>query len=171
MLKKIILLTVIICAVVSSLQAASIRCRSGLILSAEVTKANISIAKWEPLAFNNLPERKAFAVVSVKLDGMRNISIFDYSLELNNVPYQCVAIFRDNRFEYFTEEMNSADVMQMLFIIDDSAVSGKKIRAKLKSNLTEGYLYETEFFCTNIGNAAPTPANKIPAAGKLELIQ
>ena len=57
--------------------------RSGVIVAAEVTKAKLNIAHLPPLAFPDLPPDRAYAVVSVKLDDMRELSIFDYSLGLS----------------------------------------------------------------------------------------
>ena len=153
-----------------SLPAAIQHCHTGIILSAELTKSNVQVFNLPALAFPNLPPRKVFAAVTIKPDNLRDISIFDYTLEINGTPYPCVAIRRNNRFEYFTEDIRSTNAQQLLFIADASQIpAGNKINAVFKSNLSqEKDRHNVRLMITVIGNRQPTPLNKIPATGTLE---
>ena len=79
MFKRFVLLIVTVLLATFSAYAESKHYRSGVILAAEITKANISVANLSSLAFPNMPQNKAYAVISVKLDSARELSIFDYS--------------------------------------------------------------------------------------------
>ena len=152
--------------------AGEIHCRSGVIKAAQLTRLNVSIAKLDPLAFPNLPANKIFAVVSIKLDDLRPLSIFDYTLEAFGVSSPCVALRRNGRFEYFTESVSGPAIQQMLFVVDGSLVSGgqKVENLTLRSALSDGKnVYRTVIPFSVIGSRPPTAPGSIPADGMLEM--
>lgn len=143
--------------------------RSGVIVAAEVTKAKLNIANLPPLAFPDLPPDRAYAVVSVKLDDMRELSIFDYSLDIHGTPWRCIALYRNNRYEYFSGDIHGTGVMQMLFAVDAKLIPASgTVNAVLKSNLSDArFGYDAPIPCKVIGNKLPTAPRAIPAAGLL----
>ena len=171
MLKKSILSVFAVLLVTFSVFAGIRHYRSGVILAAEISKAKINIAGFQALAFPNIPQNKSFAVISVKLDPARELSIFDYSLEIKGQSWPCVAVYRNNRYEYTTVDVNvrGGGVMQMLFIIDGANIPASgEINAILKSNLSDArFYYDTEIPCKIIGSKMPTAPRSIPAAGLL----
>ena len=169
MLKRSFLLLLLMLFSAISADAGIKHYRSGVIVAAEVTKAKLAIANLPPLAFPDLPPEHAYAVVSVKLDDMRELSIFDYSLDIQGTPWRCVALYRNNRYEYFPGDMHGTGVMQMVFVVDSKLIPASgMVNAVLKSNLSDArFGYDTPVQCKIIGNKMPTAPRAIPAAGLL----
>lgn len=169
MMKRSLILAVVICT--AAVRGELLHCRSGIINAAEISSANINIANFTGLGFTALPEQKAYAVVSLKLNDMRAISIFDYRLNVSGVDFPCAALWRNNRFEYFTGDIKSSGTQQMLFIIDRKLIlDPKRVKLTLKSNIAAaGNIYDTEVPFSVIGSRMPTAAGRIPADGLLEL--
>ena len=165
MQKKIFLSAVLLFLSIMSATAGVQHCRSGVVVAAEVTKGQLKIAELPPRAFQNLPQNKAYVVVSLKLDDMRELSIFDYSLEIKGSSFPCVAVYRNNRYEYFIENIISREIQQIVFIVDrDIIPDSGTIEAVLKSNLSENrFVYDVNIPLTVIGT--PKVPRAIPASG------
>jgi hypothetical protein len=169
MFKRFVLLIVTVLLATFSAYAESKHYRSGVILAAEITKANISVANLSSLAFPNMPRNRAYAVISVKLDPARELSIFDYSLEIKGQTWPCAALYRNNRYEYTTVDIHGNGVMQMLFIVDSSIIPASGVvNAVLKSNLSDArFYYDAEIPCKIIGSKMPAAPHAVPASGLL----
>ena len=156
-----------ICTIPLWVGAGQIRFRSGVILGAELTTRNIPVAKADKNAFPEPPEKRIYAVLTVKLDPMRKISIFDYSLEAYGIPVPCVAINESGKFVYHTEEVMSTNTLQLLFILDGRQVGLQKNETlKLKSNLPPpGGIFDTDIPFEMRNSAAPRSISQIPQKG------
>ena len=167
MQKKIFLSAVLLFLSIMSATAGVQHCRSGVVVAAEVTKGEVKIAELPPLAFQNLPQEKAYAVVSLKLDDMRELSIFDYSLEIKGASFPCVALYRNNRYEYYLGNIIDKGVQQMVFIVDSKLIPDSgKVTAALKSNLSEvRFIYDVNIPLSVIGKSTPKAPRAIPASG------
>jgi len=146
-------------------------CRSGKITAAQLTTAKINIAKLPPELLQQFPQNCTYAVVSLQLNDMCKISIFDYVLEISDIKFPCYALMRNGKFEYFTEEISGKGNMQMLFPLNSLLLSSQgKIDITLKSNLADPKnIYEIQIPFSAIGSKTPTPAASIPSTGILEL--
>lgn len=171
MLKKSLLLF----AVLLSLNLATagiMHCRSGIVLAAEVTFANIKINNFTGAGFQLPPaSSRAYAVVTIKPNDMRAFSIFDYSLQLSGVTFPCVAIWNKNAFEYTVNDIKGSGNIQLLFILDrNMIIDQNKIDIMLNSNLSNVKdIYTSEVPFKVIGTRTPTLPNRVSAAGMLEL--
>ena len=156
-----------ICTMPLWVGAGQIRFRSGLILGAELTTRNIPVAKANKDAFPAPPEKRIYAVLTVKLDPMRKISIFDYSLEAYGISAPCVAINESRNFVYHTEDIMSTNKLQLLFILDGRQVGLQKSETlKLKSNLPPpGGIFDTDIPFEMRNSAAPRTISQIPEQG------
>ena len=156
-----------------SLSAAGyLYCRSGIVLAAEVTTADIKITNFTGHGFRlPVPDKRGYAAITIKPNDMRAVSIFDYSLEISSISFPCVAIWNGSKFEYSTKDIQSSNPVQLLFIIDKEMIIGDKIlNTVFKSNFVQGSnAYSITLPATIIGKKMPTVPNKIPAAGIWEL--
>ena len=156
-----------------SLPAAGfLHCRSGSIIAAQITTANLKITNFTGHGFRlPISDKRAYAVVTIKPSDMRVISIFDYSLELSGVPFPCVAVWKQNHFEYTVNDVQSTQPVQILFIIDKEMLIGSStINAIIKSNFsTAKDVYSVTVPFSVIGSRTPFAPGQIPAAGILEL--
>ena len=102
---------------------------------------------------------------------MRVLSIFDYTLEFAGKEFPCVALWRNNRFEYFTGDIQGKGIQQLLFVVDGEMLSDQKtFNIKLKNSFTStSGKYDMELPFSVIGQRQPTAPNRIPAGGLLEL--
>lgn len=153
------------------LQADVLRCRSGIIIGAELTMANVNIASLSTLGFPQMPVNRCYAIISIKPDDLRSFSIFDYTLQVAGLEFPCVAIWRNGKFEYFTDSVEASAPQQLLFIIDSKVISdNKSIDITLKSKLNDpDGKWDIVVPFTVIGNKPPTAISRIPARGILEL--
>ena len=147
-----------------ALHGETIRFRSGNILAAEMSAATISIANTNPDMPLNIPQKPLYVVISVKLDSMRSISMFDYTLEAFGTEYKCAAINTGKRFEYTDATLSSGNVIQLLFIADN-LIAGKLPEEKmtLKSNFTPKKTYDITIPVTKMSRL--TPPGSIPVKG------
>ena len=172
MLKRSMVVILTLSALMLHVEAGEIHCRSGVVKAAQLTRQNLSIANLNPLAFPGMPANKIFAVVSIKPDDLRSISIFDYSLEAYGVSFPCAAVRRSGRFEYFTGDINASGIQQLLFVLDGAMISGnqKVENLVLRSNLADpGSIYRTSIPFSFIGNRPPTAPESIAPGGALEI--
>ncbi len=169
MSKKLCLLAVLFFISVQSAFGGTLNFRSGVVMAAEITK-NVKIANLPPLAFQ-LPQNLTYAVISFKLDELRDLSIFDYSIGVNGVTMPAIALYREEtkRYEYFTDNISSNNVVQLVFAVDAAKIpSSGKFNVVLKSNLSDtGLVYDVTVPCIVNGSKAPTAPHAIPANGLL----
>jgi len=165
-----VILLLFLCFSAVSLLAETVRIRSGVVLAAEISTAAPAIANRNADAFPNLPVQPLYAVVSLRLDPLRAISIFDYSLGEYGRIFPCIAMAKEGRFEYTTEKNNAAGVHQLLFVLD-----AKQFGLRSREGLTlfchfppEDGTYNTRLIFRNLSGASFTPASRIPAAGMME---
>ena len=149
------------------LSARTIKFRSGNVLAAELSSAKISVFGAHRDAPLTIPSNPVYAVVSVKLDSGRSISIFDYTLDAfgNEVP--CVAIRTGKNFQFTTDTITHNGVIQLLFITSMDIV-GKLANAELtlKSKLPPNkMIYSTAIPFSMIKNKAVMAPAAVPAAG------
>lgn len=123
MKKKCFLVVLLGCALYLGLNAKVIPFRSGELLNAEFSTTKPNIKNFDKLLFGK-DDAKTYAVVYLRLSPSRTISIFDYTLEVNNKLYNCVAIQRNyDGFEYSTDTFNaknSQEIFSLLFFVDES---------------------------------------------------
>lgn len=136
-MKFLITSAALICAFV--LCGAAVDFRSGKILAAEVGTAKPTVNNWNKHLFDfDVNNVKAYAAVAVKLHPKRQISIYDYSLEVNGIKHPCVAIRTNSgTFEYTQKSLSGAkgDIYTLLFFLSNIAVPSDKSSASLVSNL------------------------------------
>ena len=136
------------------LSARTIRFRSGQVMAAELSTAKIKVSDVHPDAPLKFPETPVYAVVSVKLDQGRTISIFDYTLDVFGSEFPCVAIRTGKDFKFTTDAVFSTGVIQLLFIADQNYVNRlveKKLTLKSKLPPSK-VIYSTEIPFTTIGS-------------------
>ena len=168
MMKKILLLSLF--AITASLSAGVIHFRSGQIIAAEISASSPKINQLdEKFAFPTLPKDRLYAVVSVKLDDARKISIFDYSLESFGATYPCIAINSSGSFESSELTFSTpGKCIQLLFIIENQSMN-KTESLKLKCNLppTDG-TYDLLIPFSYLGHRPFSSPGTIPANGLFE---
>ena len=153
----------------TTLSAATIPFRGGEILAAELSTTAPKIEHLDRFDFDFQFENKCYALVTVKLSTGRNLSTYDYSLELFGRSYPCVAVrtgdggFDADRWEI--RDIAPGTRMGMLFIIDGNAVGkGATEKIELKCNAPGTYPPVTLPF-SNLRTRAFTAATRIPATG------
>lgn len=157
----------------SLLKAEAVIFRSGKVLAAELSTSAIKVTKVNPDAPLSIPETPVYAVVSIKLDAERSVSIFDYSLEVFGKEINCAAIRTKRNFEFTTENISQRSPLQLLFIADSKFV-GKQATEKLilKSRLTPANeVYAVEIPFTVIGKKAPMDIENIPHEGTFGAVE
>ena len=169
--RLLILVTTLFAALL--LKAEPIIFRSGKVLTAELSTSAIKITKVNPAAPLSIPETPIYAVVSIKLDAERSVSIFDYSLEVFGKEINCAAIRTKRDFEFTTENISQSSPLQLLFIADSKFV-GKLASEKLtlKSRLTPANdVYAVEIPFAVIGKKAPMSLDNIPHEGTFGAVE
>ena len=169
--RLLILVTTLFAA--SLLKAEPIIFRSGKVLAAELSTSTIKVTKVNPMAPLSIPETPIYAVVSIKLDAERSVSIFDYSLEVFGKEINCAAIRTRRDFEFTTENISQSSPLQLLFIADSKFV-GKLASEKLtlKSRLTPANeVYAVEIPFTVIGKKTPMSLDNIPHEGTFGAVE
>lgn len=163
-------LLLIVFAAVFSLYAESVRFRSGKVLAAELTTAKIKIGNVNKEVPPAIPARPVYAVVSVKLDDLRNVSVFDYVLTSYGREFPCIAIKSGKSFEFSDTPVSASGVIQLLFA-GDGLLIGKMAQETLilKSKFPPKGLHDAKLLFTNIGSKAPTEISAIPADGSFNV--
>jgi hypothetical protein len=172
--KKHLLYLVIISLIFTATgHAAKRRFRLGEILCAQMSKRMISVANWNKLAFPANYNSKAYAVVVVKLDKGRSLSIYDYCLKQGYDKYPCVAIRKgDGRFDATNWKIDNASsdtLYSMLFIVNIPGYSSSsKLDYTLFYNLNNSGMIKTVLNFKNLYYSSFTAVNSIPQAGLLQ---
>lgn len=163
---KSTLLLIVFAAIGLSLGAGTVRFRSGKVLAAELTTAKIKINNINPDVPPAIPNKPVYAVVSVKLDDLRNVSIFDYVLTSYGREFPCIAVRSGNNFDFADNPVSANGVIQLLFAADGLLV-GKLPQETLilKSKFPPKGLHDAKLTFTNLGSKAPSAISAIPAGG------
>lgn len=149
--------------------ASALRFRLGWVLCAQMSRQEVKIAKWNKLAFTNNYTSKVYAVVTVRMDKKRTLSIHDFSLVQGFDKFPCVAIREGSGdFVYQNKELKTSPdkLYSMLFMLEiPDFKDDKKLEYKLAYNLfkTEDGDLTLEF--KNLGSGSFTPVDKIPVRG------
>ena len=61
--------------------------RLGWVISAEISSHSINVLNLNPYAFDEPAKNKAYAIISIKLDSGRTLSIYDFSLVVDGNKY------------------------------------------------------------------------------------
>ncbi|MBR7107121.1 MAG: hypothetical protein IKC89_01765 [Lentisphaeria bacterium] len=149
------------------LQAETIRFRSGHVLAAELTTRKINISGIPAELPVNIPAKPVYAVLTVKLDRFRSISIFDYTLIAYGTEFPCVAINSGRGFVHTDAPVTSEDAVQLLFIADALTAGKAKLEENvLRCKLTPGKdLFDVKVPFSFIGSDAPKTPGTIPESG------
>lgn len=138
------------------------RFRLGWVVSAEISRRAVTVLNQNPYAFKEPENNKAYAIISVKLDSGRTLSIHDFSLIVSGNKYPCVAL-RTGISDFNAEnwqilETSPKDIYSMLFIVDcPDLESGKEIKLNLKYNIVKSQSTEYSIPFKNLNNADFTP--------------
>lgn len=165
---KISLFTICTLILFATLQlnAETVLFRAGKILGAELTTKKIPVYGVPQEMPINIPAKPVYAVVTVKLDRFRSISIFDYALEASGTQFLCVAIRTQSRFVHTDAPINSTEVVQLLFIADTMTAAKEKLEIHtIKSRLAPAGVYDVKVPFSNIGSDTPKEISEIPAEG------
>lgn len=158
-------------SVVTADEGTSRRFCLGWILSAEISTKSVNVLKQEPNAFGEKFKNKAYAVVAVKLDRDRTLSIYDFSVVVDDKKFPCVALRKGisdfNAAAWQITDTLAEEIYSMLFIVEFPD-STKNIKLKLAYNLskTNQIVYLIPFKNLNSGDF--TLVTNIPAEGILE---
>lgn len=162
-------------AVIGSVWADKAEFRAGEVLEAELSTVKPNIKNENPLAFDLPFDRKSYVAVVIKPQRGRNLSIFDYSIELFGRDYPCIALRSgSDDFTYTTDEMKGLDPNQkyaLLFVIDGSKAGLDAVeKMNLKANYAEKNV-SREIPVKNIKNGSFRSLSSIPDAGNLQVSQ
>jgi len=160
-------------AVIGSVWAGQLEFRGGDLLEAELSTLKPNIKNENPLAFDLPFDRKSYVCVVFKPQRGRNLSIFDYSIELFGRDYPCIALRSGNDdFTYTADELKGLDSNQkyaLLFVVDGSKAG---LDAVEKMNLKANYADKNasrEIPVKNIKGASFRSLSSIPDAGNLQV--
>lgn len=175
MLKKSWLSVFAALAVIGSVWADKAEFRAGDVLEAELSTAKPNIKNENPLAFELPFDRKSYVSVVIKPQRGRNLSIFDYSIELFGRNYPCIALRNGgDDFSYTTEELKGLDPNQkyaLLFVVDGSKVGLDAVeKMNLKANYGEKNV-SREIPVKNIKSGSFRSPSSVPDAGNMQVSQ
>lgn len=169
-----ILMLLFACVVAADEDTTARRFCLGWIVSAEISSKPVSVWNRNPYAFSDKFKNKAYAVVAVKLDRDRTLSIYDFSLIADDSKFPCVALrkgisdFDASNWQY-TDTL-AEEVYTMLFIVEyPDLYSTSKIKLKLVYNLSKTNSVDYLIPFKNLNSGDFTPATNIPSEGILEV--
>lgn len=169
----ILLLTVLCFMTWSVLGDTSSRFRLGRILSAEVGLQTVSVVALDKDAFKFPYQKKAYAIVTVKLDPGRSLSTYDFSLIHSGKKYPCIAIRAGhddfNGEKWLIRKASPEDMYSMLFVVDASAFGNdaKTINMTLQHNLSAKGQKRVSLSFKFLGNNSFISVTDIPDKGCL----
>jgi hypothetical protein len=168
------ILILLFASVVTADEGTSRRFCLGWIVSAEISSKPAIVWNQNPYAFNDKFKRKAYAVVVVKLDRDRTLSIYDFSLVAAGSKFPCVALRKGiSDFNALTWQITDTlpeEAYSMLFLIEyPDLTTAKKIKLKLVYNLSRAQSVECLVPFKNLNSGDFTPATNIPSEGVLEV--
>lgn len=157
----LLILTILPLAVLS---AASLRCRNGSVLNAELSRTAPPSSSHRFFA----GKKALFAEVLVEVDPRRAISIFDYALVSDSAQYKCAAVAAEdlpyNPVLVRQSAWPSARRYRMLFLLPEHE-RGKSFR--LKFMLFPDGRPDLPLSFRALGSRGFTPAADVPLAGML----
>ena len=166
-----LIIFVILCAVSFELLSATIPFRLGEILSAEISRNKVTIKNLNAADYNIKFKHYAYAVVALKLQPGRSISIYDFKLKFKNKEYKCVALrsgskhFNTKNWQF--SKTSPRVLYSLLFIVNSEYLGNAKktLTADLLYALNKSgkFDYPLPFKFVNYTNL--TQASKIPAGG------
>ena len=176
-MKKVLFLSILMllsACVVTADEDSSRRFCLGWIMSAEISSKPVNVWNLDTFAFKDKFKDKAYAVVAVKLDRDRTLSIYDFSMVVDGSKFPCVALrkgisdFNASNWQ-FTDTL-AEEVYSMLFIVEyPDLYSAKKIKLKLAYNLSSAGPVDYLIPFKNLNYGDFTPATNIPSDGALEV--
>jgi hypothetical protein len=106
--------------------------RGGRIIIAQLTEKAQSIPALNSNVYTDIPENKVYAMVTMQLHAGKNISIYDYSLQVYGKNYPCVAIKVDNGHwmagdNWKISPTDPKKCYSLLFILDGKVVGLNKV--------------------------------------------
>ncbi len=155
-------------------QAATQRCRLGEILSAQMSKRMVSIANLNKFALPNIHyDSKLYAIVVLRLDKGRSLSIHDFSLKQGSDNFPCVAIAKNSyNFDgkvWKLENANGKDLYAMLFIVNVIGYdSSSELIYNLTYNLSRSGIVKNRLTFKNLYYSSFTSISSIPTSGLLQ---
>ncbi len=142
------------------------RFRLGWVISAEISSHSVNVLNLNPFAFDEPAKNKAYAIISIKLDSGRTLSIYDFSLVVDGNKYPCVAL-RTGISDFNAEnwqilETSPKEIYSMLFIVAcPDLESAKDVKLNLKYNIVQNQSIECLIPFKNLNNADFTPAGTL----------
>lgn len=144
--------------------------RGGEVLAAELSERKVDIRDFDADRFGNLPERRVYAAVALKIPAGRKLSLTDFELVAFDRAYPCVAL-RVGKSQLFSGrpvEISAApgEIYTLLFILD-RAFAGLDDREKitLRCAYPGSEAVSAVLTFTNRRREAFTPAYSLPEAG------
>lgn len=154
-------------------KTASMGYKIGDVVAAEFTSAAVDIIGRESSPYPNNYAAPRYVQVVVKMHPRRSIGTVDYSLTINNVTANCIAMASNQEPFVSSATVLSPepkDAVKLIFVFDGKRVRGpgknKVLRGVLRSNLRGRG--NVSIAVTDLGNGAFTDTEKIPAAGLLK---
>lgn len=151
-----------------TLSAETIRFRSGTLLSAELSTTPPKMVSIDPVFFPKLPKNKIYGVIVFKLDPLRQITIYDYSLRSFDQNFPCVGIWKNNHFQFNDTEIDGVGIHALLFVLDGSLVGLKNTEIlEIVANCPPGNIARQEV----IFNVVPRlhAPNQVPRQGLMRI--
>jgi hypothetical protein len=132
--------------------------RGGRVIIAQLTEKAQNIPALNPNVYPSIPENKVYAMVTMQLHAGRNISIYDYSLQVYDKNYPCVALKVGNGKWQANENWkiaptNPKECYSLLFILDGKVVGLNKVE-------------QLKLYCNSLPKKAATVALDFENLGK-----
>jgi hypothetical protein len=149
----------------------TVKIHSGKIISAQVSSKSVQVKNLSKFrSLTNVPEKKRlYALVFVKLETGRSISIYDYVLSDGISSSKCKALNKNggnfDASEWVYKSASPEDVYSMLFILNRAELKEKFIKYKFLPRLFAGK--EVELLFSNRGKAPFLMYDKIPPEGNI----
>ncbi|MHB9138552.1 MAG: hypothetical protein ACYC4Q_04025 [Victivallaceae bacterium] len=170
-MKKIVL-SVIIMLLFADLATAAgdtqVRFHLGWVISSEISRRQVTVLNQMPYAFEEPSRNKAYAIVSVKLDSGRTLSIYDFSLIINEKKYPCVALRTGisdfNAANWQIQDTSPKEIYSMLFIVDYPDLEyARDIKLNFRYNLAKNQAIECLIPFKNLNSGDFTPVTTLMA--------
>lgn len=145
--------------------AETVRFRSGLLLAAELSTRAPSMEKIDPLVFPGLPDNRIYAMLVLKTDPARRMSIYDYSLRAFGRDFPCVAVWQRGAFRFYDGNIDTARTA-LLYVLDAKQVGLNHFeRLILKSNCPPEKFSEQPVLFTVRGAQPLTAPEQVSESG------
>ena len=144
--------------------------RGGEVLAAELSERKIDIRDFDADRFGNLPERRVYATVTLKIPAGRKLALTDFELVAFDRAYPCVALRVGKSYLFSGQPVEisavSGEIYTLLFILD-RAFAGLDDREKitLRCAYSGGEAVSADLIFINRRQEAFTPSYFLPDAG------